>query len=143
MVISDMRVAAVLVTRGVSPLPQNISQPFVFAHANVGVFSEYMATCLCLRGTSTPFSIIHPKSQADISKSEIDSVTFGFLCVISDDFIARINSCLHIMGSRSSVSPIHTPLQPYPDASTNVIYSGFPGIGSVHFVGSKAASCSS
>ena len=56
-----------------------------FVHATVGVLSEYMGKCLCLRDNSTTSSIIHNKSKADIYKSETDIVTFGLLCVISDE----------------------------------------------------------
>ena len=47
------------------------------------------------------------------------------------------------MGSRSYLLPIHNHPHPYPDASMDTIYAGSPGIISVHFVGSAAASCSS
>ena len=46
------------------------------------------------------------------------------------------------MGSRSSVTTMHTPTQNSPDASTNSMYDGSPGISSVHLVGSEAASFS-
>ena len=115
----------------------------VFFHGTVGVLYEYMAKCLCLRSTSTTSSKIHPNIKAGISKSEIDSVTFGFFCVTSDDFISGINSCLHTIGSRSSVTPVHTPSQPYLDVSMNVMYAGSHGISYVQLVGSVSASCSS
>ena len=47
------------------------------------------------------------------------------------------------MGSNSSVSPIHTMFQPYPDVSMNDIYDGSPEIIYVHLVRSVDASCSS
>ena len=109
--------------------------------ANFGVLSEYMAIFLCLSGASTPYSKIHPKNKAAISKSKIDSVPFGFFCVISDNFTSRIHSCLHTIGSRSSVPPIHIHPQPCPDASINSMYDGYPIISNMHLVGSVAASC--
>ena len=96
---------------------------------------------MCLRGTSTPFSIIHPKINAAICKSEIDSATFWFFYVISDAFTSRIHSCLHTIGSRSSVPPIHIHPQPCPDASINSMYDGYPIISNMHLVSSVAASC--
>ena len=101
-----------------------------------------MATFLYLRGTSTPSSKIHPNNKAAISKSEIDSVPFGVFCVISDNLTHGIHCCLHTMSSRSSVPPIHTPLQNSPDESINAMYDGSPGISSVSLVGSAAVSCS-
>ena len=100
-----------------------------------------MATFLCLRDTSTPSSTIHPISKAVISKSEIDSLNFGFFYVISEYFTSWIHYCIHIMAYMSSVPPINTPMKPYPDVSMNAMYDGSSGISSVHFVGSKAASC--
>ena len=47
------------------------------------------------------------------------------------------------MGYRSSVSPIHAPPRPYSDESKHTMYSGSPGIISVHLIGSTDASCSS
>ena len=102
-----------------------------------------MATCLCLRGTSTLSSTIHPINKSAISKFEIDSVPFGFFYVISDNFTSGIHSFLHIMSSRSAVPTIHTAPQPSPDASMNSMYSSSPSISSMHLVSSMAASFSS
>ena len=98
---------------------------------------------MCLRSTSTTSSKIHPNIKAAISKSEIDSVTFGFFCVTSDYFISGINSCLHTIGSRSSVTPIHAPPQLYPDGSMNAMYAGSPDMSYAHLVGYAATSCGS
>ena len=90
-----------------------------------------------------PFHYNPSNSKDAISKSEIDSAPFGFFCVISESFISGIHSCIHKMGSRSSVTPIHTPSQPYLDVSMNVMYAGSHGISYVQLVGSVSASCSS
>ena len=99
-----------------------------------------MVTCLCLRGDSTPSNTIHPKIKADISKSEIVSVVFGLFCVISDAFTLCLRYFLHTMGSMLFLTPIHTPIQPSPYSSMNVMYYGSPGISYVIFVDSAAAS---
>ena len=102
-----------------------------------------MATCLCLRGTSTTSSTINPNNKSDIYKSEINSVTFRVLCVISDYFTSWIHSRLPTMGSSSYVPPIHNHPQPSPDSSMNAMYAGSPGISSVHLVDFLVAPCSS
>ena len=111
-------------------------------YATIGVFSEYMATCLCLRGTSNPYSTIHTKIKASISKSEIDSLPFGSFCFISDYFTSRLHYCLQTRGSGSSVPPIHTSPQPSPDTSMSAIYYRSPYISYMYFFGSLSASCS-
>ena len=121
----------------------NLFSAILPVHSTVGVLYEYMGKCLCLRGTPTHSSTIQPIRKAVISKSEIGSVNFGFFCVISDDFTSRLHSCLPTMGSRFYVPPIHTPLHPSYGASTNAIYTGSPGISSMHLIGSTDASCSS
>ena len=83
---------------------------------------------MCLRGTPTTSITIHPNNNAAISKSEVDSVSFEFFCVISEDFISGIHAYLHKMFSRSSVPPINTTPHPSPDVSMNDIYSGSPVI---------------
>ena len=90
-----------------------------------------MTTFMCLRGTYTPLSTIHPKSKAAISKSEIESAHFGILCVISDYLTSGFHSCLHKMGSSSSVTTIKTTTQPSPDVSTDEMYAGSLVISSV------------
>ena len=102
-----------------------------------------MATCLCLSNTSTYFSTIHPNNKASISKSEIDSMIFGFFCVISDKISSGIHYCLHTMGSRSYVTTIYTPPQPSPDVYIDAMYAVYPGIIYVYLVVSVDASCSS
>ena len=67
-------------------------------YATVGVFSECMETCMCLRGTSTPSITIRTNINAAISRSEIESVLFEFFCVISDALTSGIHYCLHTMG---------------------------------------------
>ena len=47
-------------------------------HATVGFFSEYMDTCMFLRGATTLSSTIRTKNKAAISMSEIGSVPFVF-----------------------------------------------------------------
>ena len=102
-----------------------------------------MSTCLCLRSASTSSSKIHTNNNADIYKYEIDSVPIGFFCVIRDEFTSRIHYFPHTMGSMSYINTIHTPPQPSPDASMNVIYDGSSDTSSVQLVGSAAESCSS
>ena len=100
-----------------------------------------MDTCLCLRGTSTPSSKVHPKSKAAISKYETDSTPFGFFCVINDTFTSRINYDIQRMSLRSPITPTHNPPQPSTDTPMNSMYAGSPGISSTKFVGSKDVSC--
>ena len=116
---------------------------FFSFRVTVGVLSEYIFTCLCLRGNSTPSITIHPKINPTISKSEIDRVTFRFFYFISDSFTSGFHPCLHIIGSKAYVPPIHTCPYPPPYASINAMYYGSPGIISMHFVGSLDGSCSS
>ena len=115
----------------------------VFFHGTVGVLYEYMAKCLCLRSTSTTSSTSHTKIKAAICKSEMYSVYFGLLFVISDDFTLRIHSSLHTMGSSSYVPPIYTPHNPSPYVSMNAMYAGSAGITSLHLVISATVSCRS
>ena len=81
-------------------------------------------------------------SKAAISKYEIYSVPFGFLCVISHDLTSRLHSCFYKIVSRSSLPPIHTLMHPYSDAYMNSIYAEPFGISSVNFSIYAAASCS-
>ena len=107
------------------------------------MFYNYTETCLCLMVASTPSSTNHTNSKAVISTSEIESLPYGFICVISDNFTTGIHYCPHNMGSSSSAHTIHTPLLPSPDASMNSMYAESPGISYVHLVGSVDASCGS
>ena len=75
--------------------------------------------------------------------SKIFSFPFGSIYNISDTLKSDIHYRLHIMGSRSSVPTIKIPPQPCPDEFMNSMYDGYPGISSVHLVGSDYASCSS
>ena len=120
-VIFDMHVVAVLASRGVFLLPSTFSRHFI-VHATVCVLSEYMEICLCLRGNSISSSKTHHKSKADISKSEIDSVPFGFFCVISIAFTSILHYCRYKIGYRYFLSSIHNPPQHSPNASVNTIY---------------------
>ena len=102
-----------------------------------------MAICLCLRVTPTPAKSIHSNSNVAIYRSEIDSVTFGIFCVISDTLTSRLHSCLHTMVLRSSVLLINTTSQTYPDAYMDAMYAGSPVISSMDLVSYVDASCSS
>ena len=96
-----------------------------------------------MRDTFTTSNKIHPKSKSSISKYETDRSPLRFFYVISDDLTSGIHSYIHKIGSRSSVTPIRTLMQPYPDASMDAIYDWSPVISSVHLVYFAVASCSS
>ena len=120
-VIFYMCVAALLVPRGVLLLRYTFLQPSFWSMPLL-LYCLITRPCFCVLGVPLPFSTTHPKSKAAISKSEIDSVHFGFLYVLNNDFTSRLYSCLHIIGSRSYVTSIHTPPQCYPDTSMNAMY---------------------